>query len=141
FSILLPAVAVLNNQLIVQCVVDLQHLFHIGDGVVCKKVIGPIPNFVFGGTYNKFIVYSNQTSSINPHDSQAVSVYPNPTADICTIKGIKQPIDILIYDLCGNIVRETEVTRTVNLSELTPGVYFLQIDTEAGRVTKSIIKK
>lgn len=106
-----------------------------------EDAIATIPNYVFGGSYDKFIVYSNQVSSINTRSSHGISVYPNPTDDICTIQGISQPVDIWIYDICGNIVKKVEVVKTVNLSELTPGVYFLQIDTGAGRVTKQIIKK
>jgi hypothetical protein len=68
-----------------------------------------------------------------------VSVYPNPTSDFVTIKSEYEIESNQIIDLKGNILMH-EVECKLDLSQLTPGIYFLR-STAQGRSTLSRIVK
>ena len=67
----------------------------------------------------------------------AVSVYPNPTRGELRIK------DIRIFDMMGNKfpLRMAKAGNEIDISHLPAGIYFVQITTEKGVVTKKIVKK
>ena len=90
---------------------------------------------------------SNNTSNNN------IKIYPNPTLDILTIE-IDKIIDnryrMHLFDLLGNIIMDEELTsndnkivKQLNISNLSSGVYMLQITDTYGSVIKyeRIVKK
>ncbi|MCL1934217.1 MAG: T9SS type A sorting domain-containing protein, partial [Candidatus Azobacteroides sp.] len=73
----------------------------------------------------------------------AVSIYPNPTTGELRIKNYESGIkDIQIFDAIGNKLplRMETAKDAVDISHLSPGMYFVQITTEKGVVTKKIVK-
>lgn len=77
---------------------------------------------------------------------ETVTVYPNPTHHTLTVVSSKAPVlNITVYDVMGRIVMnnsDLNSTHTqLNLSELSSAMYLIEINTEEGKVTKSIIKE
>ena len=71
-------------------------------------------------------------------------IYPNPTTNLLTIQNQNNlKIDsVSLYDTLGRKVMESnEATESMDVSNLTAGVYFIHITTDRGIVTKKIIKK
>ena len=73
-------------------------------------------------------------------------MYPNPTSGIITIgAGSTSPgARIEIYDFLGNSVLETELHtshQVIDLRGLPAGVYFLQLRTPNGKLTRKIVKE
>ena len=67
-------------------------------------------------------------------------IYPNPTSGLINIKNEEQNIQMIsIYNLSGVQVFNTRDT-TFDLSHLSAGIYFVQIITNKGVVTKKIVK-
>ncbi|HIA37613.1 MAG TPA: T9SS type A sorting domain-containing protein [Flavobacteriales bacterium] len=67
-----------------------------------------------------------------------VTLYPNPTAGLLTIFGVEGRVRI--YDIYGNLVISAQ-TNTLNLADVTAGVYFVKITDKKGRVySKKIMK-
>lgn len=75
---------------------------------------------------------------------QTFQVFPNPCTDIITIKSKKEEkITIHITDISGRLVQTipNHSTNTiVNMQDLTPGIYYLQISNTAYIQRASIIK-
>ncbi len=76
-----------------------------------------------------------------------VAIYPNPTAGEITIE-LKDPseTDIRIFDIAGKLMKyeanvAIESKHTVDISNLTTGVYFVRINSDIGTVTKRVIKQ
>ena len=70
------------------------------------------------------------------------NIYPNPTTDILTIE-LKENLTlekVIIYNTSGQLVKET-TDKTINVSTLAKGIYSLQVITNKGKATKSVIVK
>lgn len=101
------------------------------------------------GTYSERfkVVFQNQILATNDVALTSVSVYPNPVQNVVNIVSPKAAIvNVMVYDIQGRVVltaRNTNGTTNVevNLSTLTSTVYFVEITTEAGVITKRVIKK
>ncbi|MCL1933347.1 MAG: T9SS type A sorting domain-containing protein [Candidatus Azobacteroides sp.] len=93
-----------------------------------------------------YIKVSDLNTSVEPvaiPESDAASVYPNPTSGELRITNYESGIkDIQIFDLMGNKLplRMETAKDAVDISHLSPGMYFIQITTEKGVVTKKIVK-
>ena len=66
------------------------------------------------------------TTAIN-EDISSLSVYPNPVKDILTINGMYSSVEI--YDIYGKLVLSSDAKQTINVSSLSDGVYFININT------------
>ncbi|WP_189342889.1 T9SS type A sorting domain-containing protein, partial [Ulvibacter litoralis] len=92
------------------------------------------------------VVFQNQILGTNDITLDAVSVYPNPTQNIVYVASPKAAItNTIVYDAQGRRVLSVKNVNTTNaqidLSTLTSALYFVEITTEAGVVTKRIVKK
>jgi len=71
-------------------------------------------------------------------------IYPNPTIRELRIESGELIIeDIIIYDVFGKIqkIETVKVKDTIDISNLSTGIYFVKICTTSGEVIKKILKK
>lgn len=72
-----------------------------------------------------------------------ISLFPNPATDVINIQ-VPATIEIksvILYDVLGKIVSRTILNNQINVSELSRGIYLLNIETSRGNLTRKIIKK
>ena len=75
------------------------------------------------------------------------AVFPNPSSGIVTITSkAVVPIDIVVYNLVGDLVHESKTTQTktqLDLSYLSNGVYFVKVSLGEGKTAtyKLVIQK
>jgi len=73
-----------------------------------------------------------------------INIYPNPVGDvinIASLQGLKLHAT-QVYDLYGKLlIRETNNLKKIDISNLTDGLYILQVNTELGNIFKKILKK
>ena len=65
-----------------------------------------------------------------------LSVYPNPVKDVLTINGIYSLVEI--YDVYGKLVLSYDAKQTINVSFLSNGIYFININTNNVITVKKI---
>ena len=74
-----------------------------------------------------------------------VEVYPNPTSDIITLKGINSLTDVSYIHLLDNkgaIIKKIGINETqVDLSSLSTGIYFIEIKHQLGSGRIKVIKQ
>lgn len=83
-------------------------------------------------------------SAILSSEAEAISVYPNPVADLVTINGDVAIRSVSISDASGTVVLQQEVEETsvtFDLSQLNAGLYLITINTAEGNITKQLIKE
>jgi len=75
-----------------------------------------------------------------------LSAYPNPANDVVTISNDNSIAmqSAQIVDINGRTIKTVNLNgvsqATINVSELTSGIYFMNITTERGKISKKIIK-
>ena len=79
---------------------------------------------------------------VNDNISNLASIYPNPANDIVNLS-LPTSIEIekaTLFNLLGKDVGVTITNNTLDVSDLSVGVYILSIQTSEGTITKRIIK-
>ncbi|HLW41254.1 MAG TPA: T9SS type A sorting domain-containing protein, partial [Flavobacterium sp.] len=82
------------------------------------------------------------SSSSNNFISDSFEVYPNPVSDVLNIR-MKNNLSlekVTIYNNSGQIVK-TAQQNTVDISNLSSGIYFVEVTTNQGKAVKKIIVK
>lgn len=95
-----------------------------------------------GGALVIYEVKADETLSTESFDNTGFIVYPNPANDVITVSNTKgiSINSINIVDLNGRTVQAQASAETVNISQLAPGMYIMNITHEGGTFTKKIIK-
>lgn len=75
-----------------------------------------------------------------------LKLYPNPTKDELKITSSMPILSASIYDVNGKLLQKISFTgsaneRSIDFNHLPQGVYFLQVNSETGVVTKKLIKE
>ena len=103
------------------------------------------------GIFDNFLVRAAATDTLLQNDTFDVaatnfSVFPNPANDFVTISNSENISvnSISITDLNGRVVKQNTYSNgtnvQVNISDLSSGVYMMNITSDKGSVTKKIIK-
>ena len=67
-------------------------------------------------------------------------VYPNPTKDYISINSNEHIITVDVYNLNGKrIIHKHQATQTLDLSQMSPGVYILQVETAHKTYSRKIM--
>ena len=76
----------------------------------------------------------------------ALSIYPNPSKGSFNIKNTSliNLEKVVIYDISGRLISEYDMTnssriKTINLVGVSKGMYFINIQSKRGRITKKLI--
>ena len=75
---------------------------------------------------------------------RSVSIYPNPTSDLASVKANSTIRSIQLFDVQGRIVLTkllSDENASVDLSNYSSGIYYLKISTENGSKTEKLVKK
>ncbi|RNC86406.1 MAG: T9SS C-terminal target domain-containing protein [Winogradskyella sp.] len=92
-------------------------------------------SFVDMGAYE----FQNTTLGIDDISISKYSVYPNPTNQILNIEGLKTSENLEIYNISGQklLTRTIDLNKnTIDVSQLSAGIYFLKITNESMKFIK-----
>ena len=73
--------------------------------------------------------------------SASVTIYPNPTGDMFSVRSGSQVEEIVVSDLSGRVLLRTERTAQADVSALPQGLYLVRIRTEKGSCVKKLVKQ
>lgn len=76
------------------------------------------------------------TAIENQKENNSFNVYPNPAKNTITIDG--EYTNANIYDVFGKLVLTTEAQKSINISALENGVYFVNINKDNNTIIKKI---
>ena len=113
--------------------------FQSGDVVIETQTF--TDNFSIAGVRN--LVFGNiitETEDIT-QAVQELSAYPNPCGDVLNISQNTSDTRYFIYDLNGSLIQSDKASSTINVSNLTKGVYFFTLVDKTNTQTLKIIKK
>ncbi len=88
-------------------------------------------------------IIDNDWTNVAETEDVNVMIYPNPAKDIVRLSTDNgQQTTVRIYNILGMLVEEIEIISNeteINVSNYNPGIYFFNIQTENGNVTKKIV--
>jgi hypothetical protein len=81
------------------------------------------------------------TLSSPTFQENTVSIYPNPTKDLIYIESNNTINAVKVFDTLGRLVLEqNNPSNQLDISNLSSGLLFVQIDTDKGSLVKKVIK-
>lgn len=102
------------------------------------------------GLWSDTITVATPYVGIEERLQKAVTLYPNPTASYVNIRadGDVSVKRLEVYDVYGKVVRteveannDTPLQTRIDVSDLSPGMYFVRVSTDLGPITKPFVKK
>lgn len=84
------------------------------------------------------------SASVDSPLANSFSVYPNPAKDVLNISNSigAELLSVTVTDLNGRTVKQINSSvEQINISDLNAGVYFVNINSTEGSLTKKIVKK
>jgi hypothetical protein len=85
-------------------------------------------------------VAKNLEESANMEEKKGISLYPNPVSSIVYVRGLKVAAYLEVYNSLGQCKLKGS-GRSIDVSSLEPGVYFLKIGSGEKTGTYKFIKK
>ncbi|MBC3759670.1 T9SS type A sorting domain-containing protein [Hyunsoonleella sp. SJ7] len=87
-------------------------------------------------------VFNNNPLHTDSKDYNELSIFPNPTKDIIKITNHNFPYTFELFDSKGLMVNQKfdNVGDSINISNLSDGLYFLKIQINGNQVIKKIVK-
>lgn len=78
----------------------------------------------------------------NPELAAQIRLFPNPATDAVFVSTTLEIEQIRLTNVLGQVIMESfQNEQRIDLANLAPGLYFIQIQTNEGLVTKELIKK
>lgn len=71
----------------------------------------------------------------------AAAVYPNPVSDILMINSKEKISNVEIFDISGRKINVALDNEKIDVKNLNPGSYIINIETKEGKITEKFIKK
>lgn len=101
-----------------------------------------------GGSQNFSLIVSGSNVVLNTESfiKDGITVYPNPSKDWLTIDAASTTLEkIYFYDLQGRLVKQINSNglnkEQINIQDLSSGVYYLNVVTSEGSISKKIVKE
>lgn len=102
----------------------------------------------FNGNYNATqLRYRDTYRNLNPSaistvDTSSIKIFPNPTVEAFIVQGINGTQEMVVSDMQGKAIIHQRVVdgEAVSITDLSPGVYFVQIG-EGNQVTTQRLMK
>lgn len=95
-------------------------------------------------TFGPLSVFDNNTVNVkNIVTQQHISIYPNPATNMLNVD-VNQPAQLVIYNTAGQPVSSSNVdaaNKTINVSALPQGMYYLQLKGDGVNGTAKFIKQ
>ena len=110
---------------------------------VLRVPVGSYSAYHTAPQWSDFTNIVEGTSAVENAELQTLKIYPNPFKDELIIENGEFKINkVEICDLSWKIINsEWSSGKTVNVSNLPQGIYFVRIETNKGTVTRKIVKQ
>lgn len=82
--------------------------------------------------------------AVNKTLANSINIYPNPTTQFVNVAGLVEGTRLALVNALGQIIWSVETNNTtiqLDLSNIAPSVYYLQISTPQGVVTKPVTRQ
>lgn len=92
----------------------------------------------------ELFAYPDPSLGVDSTDFESFKYYPNPTSGNLTVQAGKMISQVGVYNMAGQqvmLTRPNDLSTTINMSDLTDGVYFVSVEINNSRKTIKIVKQ
>ena len=89
---------------------------------------------------SKIVLNGTETLNIDEINSGSFTIYPNPVSDKLSVNGIENINSVKIFNSLGALVKHSNSANDIDVSDLSKGIHFIQVD-NGNIMTKKFIKK
>ena len=89
---------------------------------------------------SKIVLNGTATLNIDEINSGSFTIYPNPVSDKISVNGIENINSVKIFNSLGALVKHSNSANDIDVSDLSKGIHFIQVD-NGNIMTKKFIKK
>ncbi len=116
---------------------------YLGNGTSVEEIQLAIDNWGTDCYFDNLVISNFDTASTSDFLAASFSVYPNPVKDVLNISNsINAGINsVIITDINGRTVKQSNNVAQINISDLNAGIYFVNINSNKGSLTKKIVKE
>ena len=94
-----------------------------------------IDNLNIGQTFNSTLSSDDWLQTLN------FNIYPNPVQTTLNFSGLNASVQASVFDMLGKLHIQTEVTNTLDVSALNPGLYIVEIKNETSSKVFKMLKQ
>ena len=87
-----------------------------------------------------FIFQNSPILNLNDYNYSDFKIYPNPSNNFIHVQLNEEIKSLTIYNVLGKSILTASKTNKIDISSLSKGLYFVNIETENGRGTQKLIK-
>lgn len=90
-----------------------------------------------------YIIIEDKNAGINDNTMENIKIYPNPVITALTIK-VENMKQLQLIDMSGNEIIQKEISNQsiqLDMSAFHPGIYFLILENEDGRIVQKVVKE
>lgn len=82
----------------------------------------------------------NLLADENFTEQNSLTIHPNPVQDVLTLGTHQEILETKIYDLMGRLTQQDTSAKTLNVQQLSNGVYLLEVKTASGTLKQKFVK-
>lgn len=99
-------------------------------------ILDGVKHYAYLSSDKIYINKETSALSTNYFEKEALNIYPNPANDIIHLKTEKEISNIKIYNILGKEILKS-TSKTINVSELSNGLYLLKAEDLNGNILKT----
>uniref|UniRef100_UPI003F6A171D T9SS type A sorting domain-containing protein n=1 Tax=Polaribacter sp. TaxID=1920175 RepID=UPI003F6A171D len=83
---------------------------------------------------------TQSTLSVEENSTTDFSIYPNPVNNILNVSANAKVESLRLYNITGKLIKSNTNSNSINVSELSKGMYILEVISDARKEVKRVIK-
>ena len=127
-----------NNQVVVASLTSGAAAVTLNWTDVTSFTVTSLEEYNYG--FDNLLINDPNTLSLTSQHRDVIKLYPNPAENFLYVRNAHNIKTIKIFNSMGRLIKETQELN-IDISQLSKGIYFLQIDSNNRIKTKKIIKK
>ncbi len=130
-----------KNGLLLNNMTNKDTLLIFSSGKYECRVTDPATSCPFDTTWSSITYDCGETTGIHTLEKTAKwTVFPNPAANTITVRGAVEGVKMEIFTITGTLIKVAKISAamTVDISDLPPGMYFVQLRGERQQTGKFV---
>jgi choice-of-anchor B domain-containing protein len=92
---------------------------------------------VCDAAFDNFYVTDYSIADTEVAEDQQIAIFPNPFKDVLNIRGLEEPVQVVVFEVSGRKVLDVQADSFIDVSDLDIGMYVIVLSNLKGEVIKT----